>query len=60
MSTADILILLFIILILASIIFFSFVLPKILHKKKNHCSSCAIGKDRKFKRAFKDYHKLNK
>jgi len=61
MSKADILVLILTILIMLSIIFFTFVLPMIKNKgKPKKCAYCPVAKDKKIKRAFKDYKKSNK
>jgi len=61
MKGADILVLIFTIVIMLAIIFFSFVIPIIKNKgKPRKCTYCPIAKDKKFKRAFKDYKKSRK
>jgi len=61
MSNADILVLIITILIMLAIVFFTFVLPLIKNKgKPRKCVYCPIAKDKKIKRAFKDYKKSNK
>lgn len=60
MSGVDIGIIIVVSFIMMSIIFFYFIFPHIRHKNKNHCSSCPVNKEKRIKRAFKDYHKKNK
>lgn len=59
MSTADIIIVIVVSLILLAIILFALVLPRV-KGKKGQCSSCPMAKDKKIKRALKDYRKSRK
>jgi len=56
MSLADALILTVVILIMLAIIFFTLIFPRITHRT-GKCSYCPVAKERKIKRAFKDYKK---
>lgn len=58
MSAADIGVVIVVSLIMMSVIFFYFIFPRLRHK--GNCASCPVNKEKKIKRAFKDYHKKNK
>lgn len=60
MSTADILILIVVILILSAIIFFRYIFPRIRGKKVRHCDQCPVGSDKKIKSSLKAYKKSEK
>lgn len=57
MTIVDIIILIIVILILGSIIFFKSILPRIQHKPTGECSSCPMGNQKKLRRAIKSYKK---
>lgn len=59
MSVADIIILITIIIILLSIIFFTQVYPR-LKGRHGACVNCPIGKEKKIKRALKAYRKKHR
>ena len=59
MSTADIIIVIIVSLVMLSILFFAFIYPRLI-KHRRGCDSCPAGKYQKIKRAFKDYHKKNR
>lgn len=61
MTGIDIGVLIFTILLLGSIIFFKWVLPKLQGKKSTSCSDCPIRMDKKIKRSLKSAKKeINK
>lgn len=60
MTIADIIILIVVILMLGSIVFFKSILPRIKHKPTGECSSCPMGNQKKLRRAIKSYKKSSK